>query len=60
MKGLRRIGDVSKLAAFPLIDSFPAATAEAHDLTLVTRNVKDVERGGVRCMNPFESRKSSA
>jgi predicted nucleic acid-binding protein len=39
---------------FPMIDSLLAATAEAHGLTLATRNLKDIERSGVRCMNPFE------
>src|SRR5260370_15165262 len=38
----------------PVIDSLLAATAEAHGLTLVMRNLKDVERSGVRCLNPFE------
>ena len=36
------------------IDSLLAATAEAHGMTLVTRYLKDVERSGVRCLNPFE------
>jgi predicted nucleic acid-binding protein len=36
------------------IDSLLAATAEAHGLTLVTRNLEDIERSGVRCLNPFE------
>jgi predicted nucleic acid-binding protein len=36
------------------IDSLLAATAEAHGMTLVTRNLKDIERSGVRCLNPFE------
>jgi predicted nucleic acid-binding protein len=36
------------------IDSLLAATAEAHGLTVVTRNLKDIERSGVRCLNPFE------
>jgi predicted nucleic acid-binding protein len=35
------------------VDGLLAATAIAHDLTLVTRNVKDVERTGVRIHNPF-------
>jgi predicted nucleic acid-binding protein len=39
----------------PAIDSLLAATAEAHGLTLVTRNVRDIERSGVRCLNPFEA-----
>ena len=36
-----------------VIDSLLAATAEAHGLTLVTRNLKDIKRSGVRCLNPF-------
>lgn len=39
----------------PPIDSLLAATAIAHDLVLVTRNVKDVQATGVRCLNPFEA-----
>ncbi len=38
----------------PVVDSMLAATAEAYGLTLVTRNLKDIERSGVRCLNPFE------
>jgi predicted nucleic acid-binding protein len=41
---------------FPVIDSLLAATAAAHNLTLVTRNIRDIERSGVRCLNPFESK----
>ena len=37
----------------PVIDGYLAATALGHDLTLVTRNVKDVERSGVKLLNPF-------
>jgi toxin FitB len=37
----------------PVVDSLLAATASVHGLTLVTRNVKDVERTGVPCLNPF-------
>jgi hypothetical protein len=38
----------------PVIDGLFAATALEHDLVLVTRNVRDVERTGVRLLNPFE------
>jgi predicted nucleic acid-binding protein len=38
----------------PVIDGLLAATAKVHDLTFVTRNVKDVARTGVRLMNPFD------
>lgn len=37
----------------PAIDGLLAATARVHDLTLATRNVADVERTGVRLLNPF-------
>jgi hypothetical protein len=37
----------------PVIDSLLAATAQVHGLTLVTRNIKDVARTGVRLLNPF-------
>jgi predicted nucleic acid-binding protein len=37
----------------PMLDSFLAATASVYGLTLVTRNLKDVERTGVDCLNPF-------
>ena len=34
-------------------DGLLAATARVHDLTLVTRNVSDVEGLGIRVLNPF-------
>jgi predicted nucleic acid-binding protein len=37
------------------VDGLLAATAIVHDLTLVTRNVRHVERTGVRFLNPFEN-----
>jgi len=37
----------------PAVDGLLAATARVHSLTLVTRNVADVERTGVRLLNPF-------
>lgn len=36
-----------------VVDSLLAATAIVHGLTLVTRNVEDVERTGVSLLNPF-------
>jgi toxin FitB len=38
----------------PVVDGLLAATAMEHDLTLVTRNVKDVARTGVVHVNPFD------
>ncbi|MHB8621450.1 MAG: PIN domain-containing protein [Chloroflexota bacterium] len=35
------------------MDAFIAATAERHDLTLVTRNVSDFEPLGIRLLNPW-------
>ena len=37
----------------PVIDSLIAATAIAHDLTVVSRNSKDFERCGIRCLKPW-------
>jgi predicted nucleic acid-binding protein len=36
------------------IDKLIAATALIHNLTVVTRNIKDFERTGVKLLNPFE------
>jgi toxin FitB len=37
-----------------VIDGLLAATALVHDLTLVTRNTKDVARTGANLFNPFQ------
>lgn len=37
----------------PVIDGLLAATALHYDLTLVTRNVKDVQGAGVDTLNPW-------
>jgi predicted nucleic acid-binding protein len=37
----------------PVIDGLLAATAKIHDLTLATRNVRDIERTGAAWVNPF-------
>ncbi|WP_255324711.1 MULTISPECIES: PIN domain-containing protein [Thiorhodovibrio] len=42
-----------------MIDGLLAATAQVHGLTLVTRNVKDVERSGVSVLNPFSDAAAS-
>ncbi len=38
----------------PLLDSFIAATAQIHGLTLVTRNIADFVRTGVPLLNPWD------
>ena len=38
----------------PVVDGLMAATAKVKCLTLVTRNTADIERSGVRILNPFE------
>jgi len=38
----------------PVIDSLIAATAIKHNLTVVTRNVKDIENSGCKFINPWE------
>lgn len=38
----------------PVMEALIAATATAHGLMVVTRNVKDMERCGVRVCNPWE------
>jgi toxin FitB len=51
-----RWGKINSGDPLPIIDSLLAATALEHDLMLVTRNVRDVERSGVRLLNPFTTR----
>lgn len=41
--------------ALPMADGLLAATALVHDLVLVTRNTRDVERSGARVLNPFDA-----
>ena len=43
----------TKGATVPVIDGMLAATAIHHNLTLVTRNVKDLARTGVTLLNPW-------
>jgi toxin FitB len=47
-------GHIRAPRPLPAIDGLLAATALAHDLTLVTRNVRQLEGTGVRLLNPFE------
>ena len=39
--------------SLPVIDGLLAATAQQYNLTLVTRNTKDVAATGVACFNPW-------
>jgi toxin FitB len=48
-----RWGQINAGDPLPVIDSLLAATALEHDLILVTRNIRDVERSGVCLLNPF-------
>lgn len=53
-----RWGIISAVAAtagrsIPVIDGLAAATALHHNLTLVTRNIKDVQISGLSLFNPW-------
>jgi predicted nucleic acid-binding protein len=37
----------------PAIDSLVAATAQVHDLSVVTRNTQDMEASGIEVINPW-------
>ena len=47
-----RWGGLNVPDPIPTVDGLLAATALVHDLVLVTRNVRDVERTGVRLWDP--------
>ena len=46
-------GRLSAIRSIPVVDGLLAATAMIHDLTMVTRNARDVEGLGVKVLNPF-------
>ena len=46
-------GRMSAIRPAPVLDALLAATASVHGMTLVTRNVADVEGLGVRVLDPF-------
>ncbi len=48
-----RWGAMGSLQPIAPVDGLLAATALTHQLTLVTRNVADVESTGVKLLNPF-------
>jgi predicted nucleic acid-binding protein len=49
-------GELSAGRSLPVIDTLIAATAMVHDLTLVTRNTRDVELTGVPLIDPWQAR----
>ena len=46
-------GRLDARRSLPTIDGLLAATALVHDMTLVTRNVRDIADTGVRILNPW-------
>jgi len=48
-----------RLAPDMLVDALIAATAQQRNLTVVTRNISDFEKLGVRLLNPFEYKGTS-
>ena len=49
-----------KGCAMPMPDSFIAATARRHNLTIVTRNVADYTRPGLKVFNPVTDEPAAA
>jgi toxin FitB len=49
-----RWGRFTAMRSGSVVDTVMAATAQVHDLVLVTRNVRDVAWTGVSCLNPFD------
>jgi len=48
-------GKLQAIRPVPSIDAFLAATADYHNLTLVTRNTHDFEGLGIQILNPFSN-----
>jgi predicted nucleic acid-binding protein len=46
-------GRLDARGRLPVVDGLLAATAQLHDLTFVTRNVKDVVGTGIDVLDPF-------
>jgi len=51
-----RWGEMNVPDPLPVMDGLIAATARVHELTVATRNVKDMARAGVPFVNPFALR----
>ena len=45
----------AKGCPMPMPDSFIAATARRHNLTIVTRNLSHFQRPGIKAINPFQT-----
>ena len=52
MRVADRWGSLNMPDPIPTLDGLLAATALVHDLVLVTRNLRDVERTGARLCDP--------
>ena len=55
MEVCERWGVLNVPDPLPVVDGLMAATALEHELVLVTRNTRDVERTGVQVDNPFSN-----
>ena len=51
-----RWGEMNVPDPLPVMDGLIAATARVHELTVATRNAKDMARAGVPFVNPFALR----
>ena len=49
----RQWGELSAERSRPVVDTLLAATALVHKLTLVTRNISDVQDFGVKLLDPW-------
>jgi toxin FitB len=49
-------GELSAARSLPAVDTLIAATAMNHGLTLVTRNIRDIESTGVRLFDPWTAK----
>lgn len=49
-------GKLTSGRSIPLVDAQLAATALSRNMTLITRNTRDIHGTGVRYLNPFENR----
>jgi predicted nucleic acid-binding protein len=47
-------GDAARKSPLPVIDALLAATALCHELTLATRNIRDIARSGALVFDPWQ------